>query len=959
MSIYSEVGSEWHRWDLHVHTKASYDYKYNGEDADEMLCRKLYESGVSAVAITDHFKIDSGEITHLRQICRDKNYNICFFPGVELRTDKGANNLHLILIFPMESNLTELEEDFNAIMLRQKAHNGSDLDKIFWSFEDIICFANEHGAIITIHAGHKSNGIDREISLSDAVPVKEAIKDEIAQKIDFFEMGRPDDLETYRVHVLPYIGNKPMIICSDNHNPVQYNVKAPLWIKGDICLDTLRQCILQPEERVFVGDKPPLLCRIERSPASSIRSVYIHPKSETVKGGWFNQKIALNPGMVAIIGNKGNGKSALSDILALGCHCDFRNGNSFLSDQKFGRRSSHFAEKYEASLEWRDEKITNYILSDYRKSNGIPEADYLPQNRIEELCNDLEDAFQQEVNRVIFANLTSVLRKGKINLQDLLDSETVALRSKGSTYRQRLHELNHEIVTLEMKGTSSYKKNLQAALDKANEDLKRHDQVKPKEVKKPDTQEAAKMLKEINSLKHRMDELNRQIQQVKESINGLDREIEVLQKLELHMDIVKNEYITFKDEVEKYIQDFDIFGDENKDFDLQLPETFIVNRIAELQDRRSSLLSKINENGKENLASERTKLSDTINNMIAGTTGEEKKYADYVNALTHWEQKRLEIVGDESKPNSLTALQKEWKYIEDGLKKDLESLCLERKKQVSSIFQCLQEEKNKYEMIFQPVKEMMDNSDEFSNLVAFSPRIITDDVSFKKQMLSQINSQYGGVFHGKSDADAALQNMLDERNLESWEDVWGLVEKIAREINHDFDISFKKVKDKEAFYDYLFGLSYLSCSYKLEMDGKGIEDLSPGERGILLLTFYLTFSQDERPIIIDQPEDNLDNQSIYSRLVPAIRHAKQKRQVIIVTHNPNIAIACDADQIVYSHMDKEKQEIRYTSGSIENLDIRKKVIDVLEGTMPAFNLRKNKYEWKDVSFKQMGLSSNI
>lgn len=209
-----------------------------------MLCRKLYESGVSAAAITDHFKIDSGEITHLRQICRDKNYNICFFPGVELRTDKGANNLHLILIFPMESNLAELEEDFNAIMLRQKAYNGSDPDKIFWSFEDIVYFANEHGAIITIHAGHKSNGIDREIPLSDAVPVKEAIKDEIAQKIDFFEMGRLGDLENYKMHVLPYIGIKPMIICSDNHNPGQYNVKAPLWIKGDICFNTLRQCIL-------------------------------------------------------------------------------------------------------------------------------------------------------------------------------------------------------------------------------------------------------------------------------------------------------------------------------------------------------------------------------------------------------------------------------------------------------------------------------------------------------------------------------------------------------------------------------------------------------------------------------------------------------------------------------------------------------------------------------------------
>ena len=58
------------------------------------------------------------------------------------------------------------------------------------------------------------------------------------------------------------------------------------------------------------------------------------------------------------------------------------------------------------------------------------------------------------------------------------------------------------------------------------------------------------------------------------------------------------------------------------------------------------------------------------------------------------------------------------------------------------------------------------------------------------------------------------------------------------------------------------------------------------------------------PIIIDQPEDNLDNQSVYNKLVPCICAAKQKRQVIIVTNNPNIAVACDAEQIVCCRMDK-------------------------------------------------------
>lgn len=77
--------------------------------------------------------------------------------------------------------------------------------------------------------------------------------------------------------------------------------------------------------------------------------------------------------------------------------------------------------------------------------------------------------------------------------------------------------------------------------------------------------------------------------------------------------------------------------------------------------------------------------------------------------------------------------------------------------------------------------------------------------------------------------------------------------------------------------------------------------------------------------------------------MPCICRAKQKRQVIIVTHNPNIAVACDAEQVIFCTMNKDESNIQYFSGAIENEVIKNHVVDVLEGTMPAFDLRRKKY----------------
>ena len=101
---------------------------------------------------------------------------------------------------------------------------------------------------------------------------------------------------------------------------------------------------------------------------------------------------------------------------------------------------------------------------------------------------------------------------------------------------------------------------------------------------------------------------------------------------------------------------------------------------------------------------------------------------------------------------------------------------------------------------------------------------------------------------------------------------------------------------------------------------------------------------DDKPLIIDQPEENLDNESVYKYLVKFIKQAKENRQIIMVTHNPNLAVVCDADQIIKMSIDKKnKNKVTFMSGSIENRDMNKCLVDVLEGTYPAFHNRDSKY----------------
>ena len=128
---------------------------------------------------------------------------------------------------------------------------------------------------------------------------------------------------------------------------------------------------------------------------------------------------------------------------------------------------------------------------------------------------------------------------------------------------------------------------------------------------------------------------------------------------------------------------------------------------------------------------------------------------------------------------------------------------------------------------------------------------------------------------------------------------------------------------------------------KVQHVSRDFSKLSLGQQQSVLLALMLS-SNSNAPLIIDQPEDNLDSEFIFHSLVPVLRAAKERRQVIIVTHNPNIAVLGDAEQIIALKSTSDKSTI-VAQGSIDEPKTKKVVCQILEGAEEAFRRRAKVY----------------
>lgn len=940
-------GSEWRRWDLHVHTASSYDADYRGSDSDELLCAALGENEIAAVAITDHFLIDHERITRLRNLAP----NITFFPGVELRTDKGSQNLHMILIFSEKKDVKTLSDDFNSIMLRQKARASESDARIYWIFEDILSFAREQKALITIHAGRKMNGIDKEIT--NALPVNEAIKEDIANSIDFFEVGKYTDIDDYNKYVFKCIDEKPIIMCSDCHDPRNYTFKEKLWIKANPTFEGLLQCIYQPKERVFVGTIPPSLDWERKNGRSNIAKISAKriPKPKNTIYNWLDFDLVLNSGLVAIIGNKGSGKSALSDILGHLCKCTTMQSASFLNTTRFRKPPKNYADDYEATIFWGDSHEESLTLSECSYETTIENAQYLPQKYIEDICNDISNTFQNEIDKVIFSYVDRTERGSAKNLTELVMNKSRAINHAIQKAQGELDDINVELIRLEDRKTTQHRTYIEDSLKKLEEVLERHVKSQPTEIKKPAPRDDDK------NYQTQLHNINQEIAVIEQEIfdrqatltttnENIDDTIQLIAKIELLEIDVKEINTVVQGFIERHVLN------TVKLVSIDTPKEVLDEYLIKLKKTRyemQTLLHGTSEQAEKSASCPGllTRLSNAIQrkkDLVSTADGEEKAYQKYLSDYKEWENEKKKIEGDVSTEDTIAYFEAELLYINKRLEPTYDALRKKRKKIITELFNTKQDLGDIYKNIYSPVEaEISKLLGELEESISFKAEIQLLSNDLADVLLGYINKNYGGIFKGKKESQNKMEQLIRETEFNRVDSILDFITNVMRVVDDDIDISSQKVTDKEMFYNQLCALDYVGVAFKLKVGGRDLEELSPGERGIVLLAFYLALNKNSIPIIIDQPEDNLDNQSVYSKLVPCICEAKKKRQVIIVTHNPNIAIACDAEQIIFCDIDKLSNSISYEAGAIEDPRIKEHVIDVLEGTMPAFDLRKRKY----------------
>lgn len=175
----------------------------------------------------------------------------------------------------------------------------------------------------------------------------------------------------------------------------------------------------------------------------------------------------------------------------------------------------------------------------------------------------------------------------------------------------------------------------------------------------------------------------------------------------------------------------------------------------------------------------------------------------------------------------------------------------------------------------------------------------------------------------------------------------------------------KNRQSKDAVIKLLEDYFYLD--FRIFFKNDSLDKMSPGKKGLVLLQLLINLSNEEWPILLDQPEDDLDNRSVYEDLVGFLKNKKIQRQIIIVTHNPNLVVGADAEETIVSNQsgqeigrDNKKFRFEYVSGALENtfeLDqsqetpillrkgIRQHVCEILEGGQEAFQKREQKYSF--------------
>ncbi|MBZ9810948.1 MULTISPECIES: TrlF family AAA-like ATPase [unclassified Mesorhizobium] len=727
------------------------------------------------------------------------------------------------------------------------------------------------------------------------------------------------------------------------------------WIKADPTWKGLLQALKEPAKRSYLGERPPKLERISQHKTFYIDRVRIsRATGSTLSDTWLHgTEIPLNPDLIAVIGNKGSGKSALADIVALLGNSQQSAHFSFLKRDRFRGKAGEPARQFVGELSWLAGDPCVMSLSEDPSPGRVELVRYIPQGRFEALCNDhvsgKTDEFERELREVIFSHAPTDVRLDALSFDQLIEKQEIVFRARVNELRKSLRALNEQIVETEDQLHPTVRKNLDEQIRLKRKQIEEHLAIKPPPVAQP-TEELTADQKQANvrlaEIATALETLAAEGKKAGEERQAVGRKQRSLRSISERTGLFEKQFATFISEIAEDLALVDLKADELVALNVNHP--LVAERQQALVAKDREIAKKIESAAttQSELIAEHTLLAEKLNEP-------QQKYQASVKALKDWQAALEAIEGSETEPESLKGLQRRLEQIEE-LPSLLAQRQASRQEITGQIFAVLGEQRAAREALFAPLQRLIQSNalirEEYK--LQFQAKLLGSPDGIAANLFSAIK-QSKGELRGEDESFAAVRSRFEKYRFDSAADAIGFAEDIAALLAESAETAIsgpgirslmRKDKEPAEVYSYLFGLPYLEPKYTLLFQDAQIEQLSPGQRGALLLIFYLLVDKGRNPIVLDQPEENLDNETVVSLLVPVLNEAKKSRQIIMVTHNPNLAVVCDAEQIIHATFDRKNgARISYHSGSIEDGTINRAVVDVLEGTKIAFDNRGQKY----------------
>lgn len=967
-------GSEWHRWEPHIHAPGTLQAdKYPADGWDAYL--QAVESAspvIRAIGVTDYCVSRSYELAKAARERGRLRECALLFPNIELRLNTGTIkgnfvNIHLLVspddpdhVFELNRFLGRLvfssfsdkfactPEDLQRLgrlaggatlddeaALRHGAGQFKvSLDNLLESYRDI-AWAQDNILIAISANADGTSGVKEAADATLREEIEKAghliLASSPKQRDFWLGLGKASSAQLLE----RYGGRKPCIWGCDAHELARVGKPDEdrfCWIKGVPAFDTLRQAVIDPE-RAYVGDVPP-------TPAAASQII---ERLEIVNAPWAQTPLVLlNPGLVAVIGARGSGKTALVDMIAAGCdsyQCSER--PSFLA-----RAAEHLAGAA-VTLTWKAGESGTCPLDSpiSDRSDAYSRARYLSQQFVEELCSiQGMPRLIREIERVIFEAHPQLARDGALDFEELLE-----LRVGHHRETRRQEEI----------ALANLSEQIGIELDKSRQVQAVEAQVveKAKLIARYEKDRKALLPKDPSKASERLQELREAAEGVRSYIRHFANQQASLTNI---ASAIKN---LRQNEAPAALRALQLRHQKARLSDEQW-KRFLLDYTGDVDGVVNSKATETETNIREWKGTTPSEPVDASGAFVASSADPKKTPLAVLEAEIARLEKIVALDADTARRLSAVTrrLAEETASLE-GLKQKLEDckgarqraegLVAERTQSYARVFDAILAEEQMLADLYAPLMQRLEASGGTLAKLAFTVRRVADVEAWAKYGEDELFDLRTGPFKGIGSLARLGNDLLRpawatgdsaavSAAMASFRDAYqeALLEKAP--YSRSDPVNYRAWARR--FAQWLYSTSHISIEYGICYEGTDIRKLSPGTRGIVLVLLYLALDDgDDRPLIIDQPEENLDPQSVYNELVPLFQAAKQRRQVIMVTHNANLVINTDADQIVVAEVGAAGAgglpPIRYQSGGLDEKPIRALVCNVLEGGELAFRDR--------------------